>query len=230
MYSVYNKKWNYVYLFTNRVASHTQRNFYIELHREEFTDDEYRILNNTTLFNKNLLYKFPKYETGNCSKIYLSRNPYHRASSIFSLYMSNLTNASPNIKEQSKHFFENNKDHSFLSFLKYINNNDILDSHILPQSLNYDKYKENIFIGKLSNSKNILYNFYKKIGFDIEKFEKVYNKTFNVKLNKSINKFDIKNLISEETENLIYKYYLEDFKLFGYKRYDFEENTTNYLL
>jgi len=228
MYSVYNKNYNYVYLFANRVASHTQRKFYIELHRDEFTDIEYNLLETTTLFNKELLYKFPSHQNERCSKIYLSRNPYTRAVSTYSLYLSKNTKYfSENVKVQAKDFYDKNTEHSFLNFLKYVNTNYISDVHILPQSINYDKYSKNIVLGKLSNPKNVLYDFYKKIQFDMTYFDKVYSNVFSKKLHKSHLGLSIENLITDETENYIYKFYKKDFDLFGYDRYKFTDNFTH---
>jgi len=224
MYSIYNKNYNYVYLFSNRVASHTQRKFYIELHRDEFTDDEYNLLENNSLFNKELLHKFPQYKNQDCSKIYLSRNPYNRAVSTYSLYLTkNMEFFSENIKKQAKDFYSKNNEYTFLDFLKYINTNEITDSHILPQTLNYEKFKKNIVLGRLGNPKDVLYNFYSNIGFDMNYFKKIYNEVFSQKLFKSFLGLKIENLITDEIENYIYKFYKKDFDLFKYDRYKFTE-------
>lgn len=224
MYSIYNKNYNYVYLFSNRVASHTQRKFYIELHRDEFTYDEYNLLENTSLFNKKLLHKFPKYQNEDCSKIYLSRNPYNRAVSTYSLYLSKHTGFfSENIKEQVKDFYSKNNEYTFLDFLKYINTNKITDSHILPQALNYEEFKKNIVIGRIGNPKDVLYDFYSNLEFDMDYFERIYNEVFSKKLFKSFLGLKIEDLITDEIESYIYQFYKKDFDLFEYDRYNFTE-------
>lgn len=222
MYSIYNKKWDYAYLLSNRVATNTQRRFYAEIHRDEFTEEEYRLLESTSSFNPELSHKFPKYEGGNCKKIFLSRNPYTRSLSIYSLYIDRTSHYSDGIKTQSEDFYNKNKDTDFLTFLKYVNTERIWDTHIFPQSYDYEKYCNNITLGKLEYPKETLYDFYESIeGFDMNKVKKSFNNIFSVKLFKSNLELKIQDLLTDEIESYIYNFYKKDFHLFGYERYNF---------
>jgi hypothetical protein len=175
MYGIYNNTTNYTLVLINRSFTHTLRKIYIEIHRDEFTDEEYLISQYSPFHNK-ISHKFTPYNENlhwDSSKICITRNPYHRALSSFYLFCKKRvltehylrTIRTPNIRAASILFDKNYKILNFVNFLKFLNEINPHDAHITTQTFNYQKFNKNLTLCKFGNIKTTLTDFYVNLGY-----------------------------------------------------------------
>jgi hypothetical protein len=249
MYGIYNTYNDYTFVFTNRCFTHTLRKMYIELHKEEFTDEEY-LLSQYNPFLPNLSHKFLRYNPSihfNTKKIYISRNPYARALSSFYLFRKINPYSSNTKLAYLKLLFEKKLKHlNFENFLIFLNNENCTEPHLSTQTFNYSEFSENLQVYKFSQSLNGLLNFFKELGFEEEKTlpiienslkiqyytsgkkihyteNREYHRLTSSQLNDMNDLPSLKNMITPSTENLIYTFYKNDFDILGYDRYNIFE-------
>jgi hypothetical protein len=178
MYGIYNTPKDYTLVLINRSFTHTLRKIYIEIHRDEFTDEEYLISQYSPFHNK-ISHKFTLYNSelhSESKKICVTRNPYHRALSSFYLFCKKRvlsehyinTIRTPNIKAASLLFDKNYKVLNFLNFLTFLNQLNPYDAHTNHQTFNIEKFNKNLTICKFGSIKDTLTNFYVNLGYDFE--------------------------------------------------------------
>lgn len=176
MYGIYNTHRDYTLTLINRSFTHTMRKIYIEIHRDEFTDEEY-LISQYSPFHSKISDKFTPYDVKlhlHSKKICITRNPYHRALSSFYLFCKKRilseyylkTIRTPNIKYASLLFDKNYKVLNFLNFLKFLNQLNPYDAHINHQTFNMEKFNKNLTICKFGNIKDTLTSFYVNLGYD----------------------------------------------------------------
>lgn len=166
MYGIYNSNFDYVFAFSNRSYSHTLRSFYVDLHKDEFTQEELTYLEES-IFSSDVTHKFIPYNKlshFDKPKLYISRNPYQRALSIYYLFTNrpNFSRFYP-LYEAFDTQFGNNT--SFISFLNFLTNNSFDEIHFLPQTYNLDDYNSNLTLAKFTTEKDKILDFFENLGF-----------------------------------------------------------------
>lgn len=156
------------------------------------------------------------------------RNPYTKIISEFKYWIEYLQKHQRNKKtiENVMNFYENDLSMSPENLNKFIvnacnkNNCFSLDGHILPQ---YVYVYENDNFNSKSKIPHVILKF-ENLNNDFNSFIKSYklninlDEILNVKTNLSINKDITINDVTPENIELIYNYYINDFKLFGYDK------------
>ena len=181
MYGIYNKTKNYTLVLINRSLSHTFRKMYIEIHKDEFTDEQYLLsqyspfhpdaVSSLVSYNKELHWDSPK--------ICVTRNPYHRMLSSFYLFCKKRTLTSyyadnirfPQLKFANELFDKNYSVLNFENFLEFLSKLNHNESHFLKQSFNIERFDNNMTVTKLSTAKEAMTEFYMKLGYS----EDIYN-------------------------------------------------------
>jgi hypothetical protein len=249
MYSIYNKNKNYALAITNRAFSTSMRRLYVDIHRDEFTDEEY-LLSQYRPNHQSLVHLFPKFDLqihSTINKICITRNPYARALSSFYWFCKKRKYAYPvpkiNYNFQFNKMFKTLNFENFLNFLDIVNP---IDGHLNLQTHNQYKLGDNLQICKFSELPTKLTEFYVSLGFDydyvfpiIENASKVkhntsgikklyserreYHKLSDVEILRMQELPDLRNMLTPTTEELIYGYFQYDFELLGYERYNISE-------
>jgi hypothetical protein len=148
---------------------------YIEIHKDEFTDEQYlisqyspfhsEVVSSIISYSKNLHWESPK--------ICVSRNPYHRMLSSFYLFCKQRTLThyysknvrTPQLDFASKLFDKHYKVLNFENFLEFIHSLNHNEGHFLKQSFNINKFDNNLIKTKLSLAKDDLTKFYMGMGY-----------------------------------------------------------------
>ena len=224
-----NDKYKFI-IFTNQKSANTSiRKWILYFFKNKIANNIEELRHITNNMRKNILNldNFPYHY----KKIIIVRHPYSRSVSLF---------LDKFVKKEDKIYKKLSKDNlNFIEFLKLLkerkkNNFKSLDGHYFPQSLNkkninfehivkvednFNKKMNNI-IKKITKNKDYNYNFN----------EKAYN--FGILNNKDnhidpymkiselekLNNFNKKDLINEETKELIYEIYKDDFEFFKYSK------------
>lgn len=248
MYGIYNKNNNYVLAMTNRTGTHTIRSMYATIHRNEFTDDEYRISQHK-VFSKDISHHFVRFDKNihtPIKKICITRNPYTRALSSFYWFCKKGEHEFSNWEINYKLLFSKTfTTLNFENFLIFLNSNNPINEHFLPQTWNFGDFTPNLELCKFSSLVNSLTNFYVSLGYNfdttydiVSKFKKIkYNNSGNKRRyagNIEFHKMDyqklqlqelphLENMLTPITEELMYRYYIDDFELLEYNRYNISE-------
>jgi hypothetical protein len=135
---------------------------------------------------------------------------------------------------------------NFENFLKFLDIVKPIDGHLNLQTYNQYKLGDNLQLCKFSELPTKLTEFYVSLGFDYDYVFPIIDNASKVKHNTSgIKKRylerreyaklsdvdilsmqelpDLVNMLTSTTEELIYKYYQQDFELLGYERYNISE-------
>jgi len=249
MYGIYNTDKQYVIALSNRAFTNTIRRLYIEIHRNEFTDEEY-LLSQYRPFHTKISHHFIKFNTNThtpLKKICITRNPYTRALSSFFWFCRKGKYAFSNSELNYRLLFSRSFNAlNFENFLIFLNNNNPINGHLLPQTWNFDYFSPNLQLCKFSSLESTLTDFYVSLGYDFEStystvsnFKKVqyntsgikkkytekreFSKLSEVELLKMEELPHLENMLTPTTEKLIYQFYKQDFELLGYQRYNISE-------
>lgn len=249
MYGIYNTDKQYVIALTNRAFTTTMRRLYVEIHRSEFTDEEY-LLSQYRPFHTDISYRFIRFDVNThtpIKKIGITRNPYSRAYSSFLWFC-----------RKGKYVFSKSEVNyrllfgktfttlNFENFLIFLNNSNPINAHLLPQTWNFSDFTPNLELCKFGSLESTLTDFYVSLGYDfdntystISNFKKVQYNTSGVKKKytekREFHKLSevellemeelpyLENMLTPQTEQLIYNYYRNDFEMLGYARYNISE-------
>jgi hypothetical protein len=249
MYGIYNENKNYVLALTNRSFTNTMRRVYVDVHRDEFTDEEY-LLSQYRPFHQSLFHQFVRFDTNihsTVNKICITRNPYTRALSSFYWFCKKRKHAYP--KTKIDYNFQFNKMFKTLNFENFLNFLDVvnpIDGHLNLQTHNKYKFGDDLQLCKFGELSTKLTEFYVSLGLDydyifpiIENASKVKHNTSGIKKHYSERREyhklsdveilnmqelpDLRNMLTPTTEELIYGYFKYDFELLGYERYNISE-------
>ena len=231
MYGNYyiNKKYKFI-IFKNKKSANTSiQKWILSFFKNETAKDidELRYITNRMRENIINLDNFPYHYR----KIIIVRNPYNR---VVSLFLDKF------FKKENKIYKKLSKDDiNFIEFLKLLkerkkNNFKGLDGHYFPQKLNKKKIefnnvvkiednfneKMNKIIRKIISNKNYNYNFNEKAyNFGISYNQDNHIDPFmKISELEKLNNFNKKDLINEETKELIYEIYKDDFDFFKYTK------------
>ena len=183
MYGLYNQNKDYVLVLINRAFSHTLRKVYIEIHRNEFTDEEY-LISQYSPFHPEISHKFTPFQPElhiQKPKICVSRNPYNRALSSFYLFCKRRTlsvyyiqnNRIPDITAASLLFDKSYDVLNFENFLEFMNKINPYEAHFNHQSFNFDKFNNNITYCKFGEMNTKFANFYTNMGYTTEYIQNI---------------------------------------------------------
>jgi hypothetical protein len=249
MYGIYNTDKQYVIALTNRAFTTTMRRLYAEIHRSEFTDEEY-LLSQYRPFHTDISHRFIRFDVNThtpIKKIGITRNPYNRAYSSFLWFCRKGKYSFSKSEINYKLLFSKTFNTlNFENFLIFLNSNNPINAHLLPQTWNFGDFTPNLQLCKFSSLESTLTNFYVSLGYDFEStystisnLKKVqyntsgikkkytekreFSKLSEVELLKMEELPHLENMLTPQTEQLIYNYYRNDFEMLGYARYNISE-------
>jgi hypothetical protein len=249
MYGIYNKNKNYVLALTNRAFTTTMRRVYVDIHRDEFTDEEY-LLSQYRPFHPRLFHQFVRFDSNihyPSKKICITRNPYSRALSSFYWFCKKRKYAYvKNGFDYNLKFNKMFKNLNFENFLIFLNNENPIDGHLNLQTYKHHLMGDDLQLCKFSEITTKLIEFYISLEYDYEFVYPIIDTAIKVKHNTSgfkttylekreyhklsdtvildMDKLpDLTNMLTPITEQLIYTYYKRDFEVLGYDRYNISE-------